>query len=385
MNRSFRRYDLDWLRVAATLAVFVFHCLRFFDLEAWHVKNNQLDAIASLLVEILLQWIMPLFFLLSGTSIYFALKFRTAGQFLRDRCLRLLAPLVFGVFVLSPPQIYLERLSDPAHSVALWNGGQQFSGSFWEFLPYYFQGWYLFGGNFAWMGVHLWYLLTLFLFSLLVLPLGLALKQGKERQQVERFAIVLAKPGMIFLPGLLIAILESGLDPNGWGMRLAGGWNFFTYFTFLLSGYFIVADQRMEQSIARQFMPAFAIATVTTLCFLEPFRSLLTGNEVSDALVTSLRACNAWCWMVAFLGFAKQFLSFNHPALRYLSEASLPFYILHQPILLIIGFWISEWQLGILPKLMLLSTVAFLTILLLYEHLVRQFGWCRICFGLKPT
>jgi glucans biosynthesis protein C len=136
IRKSARRYDFDWLKVVATFAVFIFHCLRFFDLDAWHVKNDELDAIATALVEILLQWIMPLFFLLSGTSIYFALQFRTAKQFIRERCLRLLIPLLFGIFILSPPQVYLERLSNPQHGVAPWQGGWQFAGSFWEFVPY---------------------------------------------------------------------------------------------------------------------------------------------------------------------------------------------------------------------------------------------------------
>jgi hypothetical protein len=34
-----RRYELDWLRVLAILAIFVFHSARFFDRMDWHVKN----------------------------------------------------------------------------------------------------------------------------------------------------------------------------------------------------------------------------------------------------------------------------------------------------------------------------------------------------------
>jgi peptidoglycan/LPS O-acetylase OafA/YrhL len=34
-----RRHDIDWLRVFALLAAFVFHCTRFFDTEGWHLNN----------------------------------------------------------------------------------------------------------------------------------------------------------------------------------------------------------------------------------------------------------------------------------------------------------------------------------------------------------
>ena len=390
VSRPARRYDVDWLKVAATFAVFIFHCLRFFDLEAWHVKNNQLDPIATALVEILLQWIMPLFFLLSGANIYFALKFRTAGQFLQERCMRLLIPLLFGIFVLSPPQVYLERLSNPHHGVAPWNGGWQFSGSFWEFVPYYFQGWYLFGGNFAWMGIHLWYLLVLFLFSLLLLPLFVTIKRGKGQKLIEILAIILEKPGGIFLLGLAIAILESGLDPATFGVRAAGGWNFFTYLTFLLYGYLIVVEERIEQAVHQHFILALVLSGFTTPLLLEPVRNLLTGDNstygsVGYTLVITLRSLNSWWWMITFLSLGRKFLNFNHPALRYMSEASLPFYILHQPIVLLLGFWIAQWQVGMLPKFILLSSGAFVAIALLYELLVRRIGLLRFFFGLKLT
>lgn len=388
VRESTRRYDFDWLKVIATFAVFIFHCLRFFDLDAWHVKNNQLDAISTALAGILLQWIMPLFFLLSGSSIYFALKSRTAGQFLRERCLRLLLPLLFGIFILSPPQVYLERLSNPDRGVAPWSRGQ-FLGSFWEFIPYYFQGWYLFGGNFAWMGIHLWYLLTLFLFSLLLLPLFLAIKQGKGRKLLEKLAIVLANPMVVFLFGLPIVVLESGLNPATFGVRAAGGWNFFTYLTFLLYGYLIVRDRRIEQAIDRHLLWALAIAGLTTPLLLELARHLLTGNwkiygSLGYTLITALKSFNCWCWIVIFLSLGRRFLNFNHLALQYMSEASLPFYILHQPIVLVIGFWIADWKVGVLMKFTILSSIAFIAIALLYELLVRRIDLLRIFFGLKP-
>jgi surface polysaccharide O-acyltransferase-like enzyme len=387
MKRSSRRYDFDWLKVAATFAVFVFHCLRFFDLDVWHVKNNQLEPTATLFAEILLQWIMPLFFLLSGSSIYFALQSRTTVQFFQERCQRLLIPLLFGIFVLSPPQVYLERLSNPVHGVAPWAKGQ-FSGSFWEFIPHYFQGWYLFGGNFAWMGIHLWYLLTLFLFSLLLLPLFRTLRQGKGQKILETLAIALDKPMRIFLLGLPIIALESGLNPSTFGIRAAGGWNFFTYCTFLLYGYLIIQDQRIEQSIYRHCLPALVIAGLTTPLLLDPARHLLAENgEVYGSLgytwITALKSFNSWCWMIVFLNLGSRFLNFNNPALRYMSEASLPFYILHQPIIIMIGFWLTNWNLGVLIKFMTLSSISFTMIALLYELLVRRLKLLRISFGLK--
>ncbi len=72
---------------------------------------------------------------------------------------RFLMPLVFGCFILGCIQVYFERVS---HG--------QFQGSLIQFIPHYFEGWYGFGGNFAWYGLHLWYLILLFIFTTAMLP-----------------------------------------------------------------------------------------------------------------------------------------------------------------------------------------------------------------------
>ena len=158
-----RQYDLDWIRVLATIAVFLYHCSMFFNPFPWHVKNNQLDSHGILAFSLLVgSPLMPIFFAVSGMSVYYTLQKRKAAQYIKERVLRIGVPLVFGVFILTPHQVYIERVTH-----------QQFKGSFIDFLPHYFDGVYLDiggSGNFAFVGLHLWYLLVLFVFSLLTLP-----------------------------------------------------------------------------------------------------------------------------------------------------------------------------------------------------------------------
>src|SRR4029453_6989257 len=123
-TESTRRYDLDWLRVLAISAVFVFHSGRFFDLDDWHVKNPTTYLGAQIWTDFQVQWLMPLVFLISGMSTFYALGTRGAGRFVKDRALRLLVPLLVGIFTHVMLQVYLERVS---HG--------QFSGSFFAFIP----------------------------------------------------------------------------------------------------------------------------------------------------------------------------------------------------------------------------------------------------------
>src|SRR5689334_23111100 len=132
-----RRYDLDWLRVLVILTVFVFHCGRFFDTDGWHVKNPIRHQSVQIWTVFLACWMMPLIFTISGASTFYALSSRNSGRFIKDRALRLLVPLVVGIFTHVVFQVYLERVSF---------GG--FRGSFLEFYPHYFEGFYAFGGNF---------------------------------------------------------------------------------------------------------------------------------------------------------------------------------------------------------------------------------------------
>jgi len=150
-NQFIRQYDLDWIKVLATFMVFLYHCSMFFNPFDWHIKNNEINhsyiEFFSLLVG---NWIMPLFFVISGISTNFALRKRNTQSFMNERLLRLGIPLVFGIFLLSPIQVYIERLTN-----------HQFEGSLFQFLPHYFDGLYLeIGGtgNFAFFGHHLWYL-----------------------------------------------------------------------------------------------------------------------------------------------------------------------------------------------------------------------------------
>jgi len=111
-----RRYDIDWLRILAIMMVFLFHCARFFGGGRWHLKNpGEESFLATLFIGVLDLWIMPLFFLLSGASSYYALKSSTGGQYLLDRVKRILIPLYgVGACILLLPQVYFEAIKSEA-------------------------------------------------------------------------------------------------------------------------------------------------------------------------------------------------------------------------------------------------------------------------------
>lgn len=374
--KAARLHYLDWLRVLAFAAVFFYHCSRFFDGSWWHIKNSTTSALVDALKAIFDLWGMPLIFVVSGASIYFALRPGGAARFLRDRVWRLLVPLAFGILVLGPPQIYLTRLT---HG--------EFQGSFLDFLPLYFRDWHIWGGNFAWSGVHLWYLENLFLYTLVLLPLFAALKSRPGRRFTEALGRLSARPGAIFLWALPIALLLVLLDPSGLtrpGLsedltRLVVFWPFLVY------GFLVFSDGQIQQAIIRQRRIALALALAFTLA-----AGIVTDalgqhpGFVLFALVMVLGSVLIWTSILAILGYGMRYLTANRRLLSYANEAVLPFYILHQPVILILGYFIIPLPLTILAKYLIIAPLAFGITLALYEFGIRRMNPVRQVFGLKP-
>ena len=222
----------------------------------WHVKSVTVYVSVQAWTLFLIGWLMPLIFVVSGASLFYAVGKGGVAGFIRDKVLRLLVPLVVGVFTHAALAVYLERSSH-----------RQFSGSFFDFYPHYFDGMYGFGGNFAWMGLHLWYLLVLFVFSLLFLPLFYLLK-GPARSLVGKLGDLLAVPGVILVLVLPVVWLSVTLDPRtGLGQRNFGGWPVPVYACYLFYGFILFSHTRLQARLKqmRWFYLAVAVAISAAL------------------------------------------------------------------------------------------------------------------------
>ena len=378
MNRqasvSQRRYDLDWLRVLTILVVFIFHSGRFFDTGDWHVKNATTYFGVDIWTAFLADWMMPFIFVISGASLFYAITKGGFGTFFKDKFLRLAVPLILGVFTHAALMVYLERLTH-----------HEFAGSFWEFVPTYFQGWYGFGGNFAWMGLHLWYLLILFLFSLLLYPLFHWLR-GSGAQALNAATDFIARPGMVYLLALVPMLLTALVNPNTpYGMRSFGGWSLLAYLPFFIYGFVLISNARLQQTIIRLRGVSLAGGIVSLLaCFATHGAGPDPAfGTTSFTAYSALFALAAWFFILTFLGFGMRSLTRNTPFLQYANEAVLPFYVMHQTVLLAVGYFIVQTSLPDLLKWAVIAAIAFGIIMTLYELLIRRYNLLRFLFGMK--
>ncbi len=372
---SQRRFDLDWLRVILILIVLVFHTGRFFDTMGWHVKNGTTSPVMTMWTMFLASWMMPMNFIISGASLFLALGKGGVGKFVKDKVLRLVVPLVVGVFTQIPLAVYLERLTH-----------YQTSLPFFQWLPQYFNGLYGSGaGNFAWMGLHLWYLLVLFVFSMVFLPLFLLLK-GPGKKVLHGLGNVFAFPGMIYLLALPVVLVTVGVSPQApLGDRNWGGWSLLGYIPVFLYGFMIISHEGLQASIRRLRWISLGLAVAATAGLV--YTGMIYGSFPYGSkgynLFNGIFGLDAWLCSLVLLGFGMKRLDFSTPFLSYANEAVMPFYVLHQTVLLVVGYFVTRWQIPDALKFLVILVVSFIFIMVVYEFLIRRINLLRVLFGMK--
>jgi hypothetical protein len=106
---------------------------------------------------------------------------------------------------------------------------------------------------------------------------------------------------------------------------------------------------------------------------------------INGWIYTLLSFFIAWSWLFAILGLGMRFLAFDRPILRYTNEGVLPFFILHQTVLLVIGYFVMTWEIHDAFKWAIVFTSSFIVIMTLYTLLVRKLELFRFLFGMKTT
>jgi peptidoglycan/LPS O-acetylase OafA/YrhL len=364
-----RRHDLDWLRIGAVFLLVPYHTSRIFDVwEAFYVKNTKASIALTGIRAFFDPWGMPLLFVLAGATTWLALRRRTGVQYLRERIQRLIIPLLFGIVVVVPPQAYLAWLGQGNH------------GTYWRFLPRYLT--LSTGELMDWTGGftlgHLWFILFLFGFSLLALPIFLLLKGQTGRRAIGWIAGLSEKPGSIFLFLVPLWLTEPLPGP------IVGLLNPFSYILLFIFGFVLFADDRFQTRLDRSWQWALGLGTIALTAGAAIRFSGIRFAEFSwqSTLSDLLRFFATWAWIVGALGFAHSHL--NRPArlLLYLNSASYPFYVLHQTVILAIGFIVIRWNISVFAKFLIIASAATGGTLALVE-LARRCSVTRALLGMK--
>jgi len=375
-QRPERRFDFDYLRILVVLLLIPFHAGRLFDThEAFYVQNEVLSK------GLTFWWMfighalgMQFLFLLAGSTTWFALNFRSVKQYLKERSLRLILPFIIGVLFIVPPQPYFGMRQSTGEDI-----------SYLEFYPSFFtmpetpEG---YTGGFT--VAHLWFIIFLFFISLIALPLFFYFRSDSGKRMAKRLADFFTPSYRILLLAIPLIGLDRLLDYN-WNALSELAFFFIFYLTFFIFGYILMTDPRYEESIDRVKGAALLFGP---LLFL-----IVRGIEATGVipflprqLILHLfyRGTFPWLTILAAMGYGKKFLNKPSKFLLYFGEASYPVYILHQSIIVTIGFYVVGWEAGILAKYSFVTITGYICTFLVYELLVRRFNPVRFLFGMRP-
>jgi len=365
-----RRNDIDWLRIGATYLLFVFHIAKIFDVSPfYHIKNAELSPALDYLTGFIHQWHMRLFFLLAGWSLFASLAARGKRTFLAERTRRILVPFAAGCLLFGPFLRYAEVLNGTFVTASGAADPGAFAGaSFLEFLPHFFTL-----EAFSW--AHLWFLIYLYVFTRLYLPLFQRLIERRDEPREWSAAWVYAP----ILPLALIQVTMRGRWP---GMQnLYDDWaNFLFYSLFFVAGFLFARSPALERAAHREWRRAGLLGLAACLAMELPWQAVLDRPEIA---VRALSAAAAWGCVLGLLGFARQYLTADGAALRYLRESSLPIYILHSPAIVLVGFFVIQLDAGIPEKFALILAGSVSLAMAAYHFAVRRFRPLRVLFGMR--
>ncbi len=370
-----RRWDIDWLRMLVVVGMLVpFHSFRLFDTrDPWYVKNAEPSTALNWYLIFGDTIGMQLLFMLAGAAAWYSLR-RSAGRFAWERVKRLLVPLVAGLALVVTPQLYV---------AALHHG---FQGSFFDWLPAFFTfnpdnlGAY---DGMNWSPAHLWFILYLFLLSLIALPLLLLLRSGPGKRLAGGLAAA-GRPGALLVVPAALALalwLMFDVEPNP-----------LYFLVWFLAGYLMLAEPRLGALLSRVKGPALLLGSVGLLLNIlwqADAWPLLAGvpRLVAEGLRKTLFA---WLVIAGLLGYARDALA-GPPRSRwalalvaYLGEASYPFYILHQTVIVILGYYLLPAALASVWKYLLVVVLTYALTLGIYDVAIRRTNGTRFLFGMRP-
>lgn len=364
-----RLHYIDWLRVLAVLLLFPFHTGRVFNAgEAFYVKGPETSTMVARLLGFIDVWHMPLLFLLAGASTYLALGKRTRVEYARERVRRLLVPFVFGVLVLIPPQTWFG---------ARFNSG--YTGSYADYLasgdflvPDIREGGDYYGG----LGTgHLWFILFLFLISLIVLPLWRG--RHAERSRTVALSRMLAHPAGWMVAAFVVMLAE--------GLPTIGGKNLVYYLVFFVLGYLAMCAEEFMESAERWRWPALVVGVAATIWWVATgeWRAGLADPSLALTGVVCLGMMARWLVIVGLLGLGRRLLNRPSRALAYLGEGSYPVYILHQTVIVVLAFYVVGLDITLWAQWAVLLVSSVAVTFVCYDG-VRRIGWLRYLFGMRP-
>jgi peptidoglycan/LPS O-acetylase OafA/YrhL len=363
----YRRAELDWLRVVAIVILHVFHVGMMFNTWDFHIKAPDLLPVIETPMAVLHLVRMPLLMVIAGIGTAIALERRSLGRFASDRVKRLLLPLAFGMFVIVPPQIYIERVV---------NSG--YTGSYLDFYPSVLQLEPYPAGNFSWH--HLWFVAYLFVYCMLALPAFVWLASESGRRVLAALERVWARGWIaVAIVPLAIASIALARYPETHAL-VDDPKTLVNYALLFVLGHLLGRSTTVWTHLVANRV-RYAVAAIASIAGMVAWSHELAAPAVQIGRVTI-----TWTVVLASLGWARWY--FQRPTTRvprwlgHAQRLSYPFYILHQTMILVFGYALLTVPMSAWERFGAILGTSFVATWLTCEVIART--PLRPLFGMTP-
>lgn len=370
-----RRHDIDHLRSLVILGLIAFHTARLFDSDPWHIKDAGRYLAADVLVGVFNLFQMPLLFLLAGMTLKLSLDTRSAGEAAWERVVRLLVPFLAGLAIVVPPQVYAER-------IAIGSAGRMspidYDGGFLTFYPQFLSCCYP-AANFSWH--HLWFVIYLFAYSLLLIALLAAVGPARAAGSVCRWTRRVPPAFALALLATPILVAELLLRPHfpGTHALIDDHANHAHFLTLMLIGWLFAACPDLTEPARRRWRGLLGAAAALAVAIIT-IRTTQAPIGVETRLV--LRVAAEWCALLAALGLAQSRLDVPIRGLDAFGRLSFPFYLLHQTLIVLLGYVLLGWSRAPALKFLTIAAIALAGSLIL-ARLAGMTRASRLIFGMR--
>lgn len=363
--------------IGAVLVVFLHACVPYLVHPmpglVWPVEDASSGVCDALFWSIEI-FVMPLFLLISGLYSYRALKASQSGAFMRSRTRRLLRPLLFGMIVILPIDLYIWMLGLVAEGVMPLTKLRSLKVP----SPY---------GDELWGLSHLWYLLYVFLYAavmaMVVQAVGgrVPMRWRPLLRRASVLSIVLIGiVTLVFAPQVVYGFQHSFFPVlSKWiysGAFFAGG---------VAIAIFDPRLRMLDRLAGRNFALGVVATTVAVIlgCWsLRADQAALEAANTSWWVATSLASITvvaAWCMALGTIGLANRSAAALarrerlSQTIRYVAGASFWIYLVHHPVVGLVQIDL-KWLMPTMSPLVKSSLVTTITIawaLASYEWLIR--------------
>ena len=368
MQTSTRRYDIDWWRVIAIIGVYLHHVGMPFNGDGFHIMNSESSKLLDDIMVFFEQFRLPLLFIISGVGTMYAFSKRSLWQFVKERAYRLLIPLIFGVFVIVPPQTYFQYKENYT--------------SYWDVYTNFFDH---LEAN------HLWFIENLFYISIAAIPIIIFFR-SKRSGSLMRILDTLTRNcyGMFLfvLPLVAIKIITKHYYPED-SKDITNLSSTLFYGYFFLMGIVITASTQMWTQLKKHRKFNLILAIISVLLFYTYYflpRDLVIANIEAPLrwnLWYGVSTLVSWTLICTALGYGQVWFQKPSRALVKMNEGIYPFYILHQTVLIIVGYYLLPLSLSIGAKIGLLILISLPIIIVINYVFIYPFKVTRILFGMK--